>query len=366
LDPRKLLISAFGLIALWLGWSALDATMPASAAVTPELFEPAGPATVGRGGPDELWDRTTGLSRRMAQPARLLIGPLFALLDPASRWGVMLHALLAVVWLLAVWGICGGAIARIAVIQVAKLRQPGLGEALGFALKSAGPLMIAPLCPLLGIAFCAAMAMVFGLLYRLMVVGPALAGILLFLPLAGGLVMTLLVAGQVAGWPLMQAALATGATGALDALSRTFSYLNQRLGTFAAALALAWLAGIVGLLFVDLFAEGLIQLTHWSLSFSAPGALLAAMFSQSDPPGGTVAAAAHRFWLGAVRLLAQGWIFSFFWSASAVLYLWLRHEVDGTPWSEIDPPGAHEAGASSPVPAPADASAPVSTPTASG
>jgi hypothetical protein len=210
------------------------------------------------------------------------------------------------------------------------------------------------------------MAMVFGLLYRVMVVGPALAGILLFLPLAGGLVMTLLVAGQVAGWPLMQAALAAGATGALDALSRTFGYLNQRLGTFAAAFGLAWLAGIVGLLFVDLFAEGLIRLTHWSLSFSAPSSLLAALFSQGDPSVGTVAASTHRFWLGAVRLLAQGWIFSFFWTTSAVLYLWIRHEVDGTPWTEIDPPGVHEAGASSPVPAPAGASAPVSAPAASG
>ena len=61
---------------------------------------------------------------------------------------------------------------------------------------------------MLGLAFCAAVMAAFGLLYRLPVVGPALAGILLIFPLALGLVMTLLVAGLVAGWPLLHAAVA--------------------------------------------------------------------------------------------------------------------------------------------------------------
>ena len=53
--------------------------------------------------------------------------------------------------------------------------------------------------------------------------------------------MTLLVAGLAAGWPLLQAATAGGAEDALDALSRIFGYLNQRLGSYAALVALAWL-----------------------------------------------------------------------------------------------------------------------------
>ena len=63
-------------------------------------------------------------------------------------------------------------------------------------------------------------------------VGFAIAGVLLFIPLALGVLMTLLVAGLAAGWPLMVAALASGAETALDAWSRTFGYLNQRLGLF--------------------------------------------------------------------------------------------------------------------------------------
>ena len=61
------------------------------------------------------------------------------------------------------------------------------------------------------------------------------------------------------------------------------------------------------------------------------------MFGRGPDRRGTFAAGAHGFWLGAVRLLAHAWIYSYFWSAAALLYLWLRHEVDGTPTTVIDP-----------------------------
>ena len=188
-------------------------------------------------------------------------------------------------------------------------------------------------------AFCALIGAAFGLLYRLPVVGPALAGIGLFFPLAAGLVMTLFLAGLVAGWPLLQAATAGGAEDALDALSRIFGYLNQRLGAYAALVALAWLGGMLGLALVDLLTAGVIRLTHWSLGLTAPialdGVFLRHAAARRHP---RFAGATHAFWLGVVRLLAHGWIFSFFWTAAAYLYLWLRQDVDGTPWTEIDPP----------------------------
>ena len=156
----------------------------------------------------------------------------------------MLHALLSLMWLMIIWGICGCAIARIAIVQVAKLRQTGAGEALRFSLRSWSHLIVPSLCPLLGLAISAAVTAAFGLLYRLPVAGPALAGAMLVVPLAAGLMMILLVAGLVAGWPLMHAAVAAGAEDALDAMSRTFGYLNQRIGPFLALLVFVWLEGI--------------------------------------------------------------------------------------------------------------------------
>jgi hypothetical protein len=339
-DPRKLVIAALGLILLQLGWSVLARARPASATVTPGVLDLAQPATGGTPGSRWPGDGVTALTFRLTQPVRLLTTPLRALLDPASDWATMGHALLGLVWLMIVWGICGGAIARIAVAQVAATRPCGILEGLRFALRSADALIVAPLCPLLAMGVCALTGVAFGLLYRLPKVGPVLAGSALFIPLAAGLVMALLVAGLIAGWPLLHAAVAAGADGALDALSRTFSYLNQRLGLFFAGLATSWLAGIVGLFVVDLLAEGVIDLTQWSLSLSAPRADMAALFSEGDVRAGTLVAATHRFWLGAVRLLASGWTLSFFWSAAAGVYLWLRHEVDGTSWTDVDLPAA--------------------------
>ncbi len=145
------------------------------------------------------------------EPARAIAQPLFAFFDPVTAWNQRLHALLSVIWIIVVWGIAGGAIARITIVQAAKARQTGVGEAIRFALRAAAPLITAPCCPLLGLAFCAALCATFGLLYRVPIVGPAISGVLFFLPLAAGFVMTLLVAGQVASWPLMHAAIASGA-----------------------------------------------------------------------------------------------------------------------------------------------------------
>ena len=171
----------------------------------------------------------------ISEPIRDLTSPLSALIEPGGGWGRMLHALLCVLWAIVIWGICGGAISRIAIVQIARIQQTSIVEALRFSIRSAASLILAPVCPLLAIGVCSTVVAPFGLLYRLPVVGFPLAGILLFIPLAVGLVMTLLAAGLVAGWPLMLAAVASGAENALDAWSRTFSYLNQRIGAFVAA-----------------------------------------------------------------------------------------------------------------------------------
>src|SRR5437763_8105226 len=147
-DLRKLLIATLGLVCLQLGWSVLDAALPSSRAVTPDPFETTQPTVARTEGPAWLGDGVATLSFRLAQPVRLLTTPLRALLDPASGWEKMLHSLLGLIWLMIVWGICGGAIARIGIVQLAKMRQSGIGEGFRFARRSAGPLIVAPLCPL--------------------------------------------------------------------------------------------------------------------------------------------------------------------------------------------------------------------------
>jgi hypothetical protein len=334
-DLRKLVIAALGIALLQLGWSLLDVLFSGSASVTPRFGSAAGDAPF-EADTNLPWQTVALLHQRLTEPARALATPLFALVDHRGGWKQMAHALLGLGWLIAVWGICGGAIARIAIVQVARLRQAGIGEALRFSLKSAGPLIISALCPLFVLALCGAITAAFGVLYWLPGAGPALAGSTLVLPLAVGLVMVLLVAGLMAGWPLMHAAVAAGAADALDALSRTFGYLNQRLGAIVALLAVVWIEGMIGLALVELFLWGLFRLTEWGLGLTAPQGLVPAFFEGTGAPAGTIAMATHAFWKSAVRLLAHGWAYSYFWTGAALLYLWLRHDVDGTPWNEIE------------------------------
>ncbi len=339
-DLRKLIIAALGLALLQPGWVLLDRLVPAAADTTPDLFAPSISVKSISERDFWSWETVSVLHFRLSEPVRLLATPLFVFVEPGAGWARMMHALLSLIWLIAVWGICGGAISRIAIVQAATSRQTRSIDALRFALANAGPLILAPLCPLIGIAFCALLGASFGLLYRLPLVGPALAGIGLFLPLGAGFVMTLFLAGLAAGWPLLQAATAGGAEDALDALSRIFGYVNQRLGSYAALVALAWLGGMLGLALVDLLTSGVIRLTHWSVGLTAPSALTESFFGSPPPSSSTIAGATHAFWLGAVRLVAHGWVFSFFWTAAAYLYLWLRLDIDGSPWTEIDPPGS--------------------------
>jgi hypothetical protein len=340
-DLRKLLIAALGLAIFQSGWTLLDQLVPAAADTTPALFAP----SLAWKGPSEpgFWSSETlaELHYRLSEPFRLLATPLFALLEPGTGWLRMLHAISSVIWLIVVWGICGGAIARIAIVQAARQRQTSTTAALRFALAKSGPLIMAPLCPLFGVAFLAVICAGFGLLYRVPWVGPTLAGIGLVFPLAAGLVMTLFVASLVAGWPLLHAATASGADDALDAMSRIFGYLNQRIGSYLVLVALAWLMGMLGLTLIDVLTAGVIRLTHWSLGLTAPIAVTESFFgtpATSSSP--TIAGATHAFWLGLVRLIAHGWVFSFFWTAAAYVYLWLRQEIDGVPWYEIEPPRA--------------------------
>jgi hypothetical protein len=150
-------------------------------------------------------------------------------------------------------------------------------------------------------------------------------------------VMTLFVAGLVAGWPLLHAAVAGGAEDSLDALSRIFGYVNQRLGPLAALVGLAWIEGMLGLAVVDLLTWGVIRVTYWSLGLTGPAAVIAAFFGSPELSSGAIAGATHGFWLGLVRLLAHAWVYSFFWTVAAYLYLWLRQDVDGQPMTEIEP-----------------------------
>jgi hypothetical protein len=34
-------------------------------------------------------------------------------------------------------------------------------------------------------------------------------------------------------------------------------------------------------------------------------------------------------------MLGYGWVYSYFWTSAAIIYLLLRHDVDGTDWHDL-------------------------------
>jgi hypothetical protein len=336
IDAKKLILAALGLILFSLGRGGLDRLFPRPGAIpetiTPLLAGPPAPAPYS-------WADLSSTAWRLTEPVRYLVGPFLEVFALDNHWKGFLHGLLAAFWGVLVWGIFGGAIARITVVQVARTEGVGMGEALRFAIQKWLPLVGTPLSPLLGVAFFTALCAAFGLLYWLPGPwGPTLAGIFAIFPLLAGLVMSLVLISLAIGWPLMHATIAAEGEDGFDALSRSFAYVNQRPLRYAACVALAWALGVLGLIVVDLFARTTIHMAHWALSFGAPDDLLAALFRAGTGPVDSAPRAVHAFWLSVVGLVVHGWIYSYFWTSATIIYLVLRQDVDGTPWHVIAAP----------------------------
>jgi len=329
IDARKLILAALGLVFLNLGWEGLDRLFPSSRAITPPAWEArtfASPAT-----PDGFVLDVSGIPWKMTEPARYIVGPFLSVFSVDTSSWAFLHAVLASIWVVVVWGFFGGAICRSAVLQATRGERLSVVKAVRFAAAHALTLSVSPLSPFLGIALVATFGALFGLLYRLPTsLGTTLAGVLLFLPLLGGFFIAVIAIPLAVGWPLMHATVAAEAEDGFDALSRSYAYVHQRPGRYAAYTAIAWLIGCVGLLFVEVFTRLVLHLCQWSLSFSAPQDLLGGLFGTNSVAVDPTSSAIHGFWLFVVGLLVHGWIYVYFWTAVGIIYLLLRRDVDGT------------------------------------
>jgi hypothetical protein len=337
LDARKLVLAVLGLLLMAAGWYAIAALLD------PEAIQPSRLPSIPA--PFDLpvgWETLGDAAARVTDPIRWIGLPFARILRIGAGPTRFLAGLFLLFWGLLVWGVLGGAIVRIAAVQSASGGRVGIGGSLQYATSRFVPLVSAPLVVVGGIAFLAALCALVGLLYRApQWGGEIVAGAMAGLPLLLGSVMTWLLVGLAAGWPLMVATVAIEGEDTFDALSRSFSYVFQRPVWFAFYAALAWALGTVGLVFVSLLARLIVHLAAWGLAFGAPDDRVRQLFEprlvERSPE-----AALHAGWVHLVWLLVLGWIFSYFWSAAAQIYLLLRHDVDGTPWDDIDLPG-HEA-----------------------
>ncbi len=327
LDSRKLILAALGIVLLWLGWTALDRAFGSTDGLAARIA----PAAL-TGSIDDLAPIRSTL---VAEPFFLLIAPFASLFRLGQGPAAFAHSALAAVWTVVVWGILGGAIARLAAVQAATGERLGLVPAVKFAFRHRLALVGTPLSPMIGIGFFAALCAPFGLLYNIPgPIGATAAGVLAFVPLIAGLVMALLLAGLAVGWPLMTADVAVEAEDGFDALSRSYSYVSQRPGRYALYVVVCWIAGAIGLVAVGLLAALTVHMARWGLAFGGPDGRIEALFA-ADLKARETPAAIHAFWVNLVRLLAHGWIYSYFFTASTLIFTLLRREVDGAPYHDL-------------------------------
>lgn len=362
-STKKLLLAALGLILMQVGWNGIDRlfaqTGPERAASAHwSFFQPLGPMFSGSPG-----GYLYSVALRVTEPVRYLAGPFVNIFQAGANRAAFLHAVLTAAWGAIVWGLLGGALARMTLAQFGRSETLGTRAALRFGFGKWLTLIGSPLCPLIGVGMVAVLCLPIGLLYRIPSVGPAAAGVLAFLPLLAGLMMAILLLGLLFGWPLMPSAVAAEEGDGFDALSRSYSYVNQRRSYYLFMILLAWLLGIAGLIFVDVIARLVIELALWALGFTAPAGVLRTVFATGGTDASMFAVSAHAFWFAFIGLLAHAWIYSYFWSSASIIYLLLRHDVDGTPLHDLPwlPPAAEGAPVLEPAPVPGPAETPAAT-----
>jgi hypothetical protein len=281
------------------------------------------------------------LSRPFREVFTLNMGP-----DKEFRASKLTYSLLCALWTLAVWAIAGAAVTRDAAVQLASGERIGWGGMLGYAKSRWRAYTWAPLVPFLGVLIGAVIVAVFGLVFMKSDWLFWIAGVLWPLILAVGFLMTLLLLGLAFGWPLLFAAISTEGTDSFDALSRSYAYVFQRPLQLLFYVAVVTGIGLVGWVLVFGFTQTVIAMTQGAACWGSGGQFV---FTADPVPhvvyqfaGGD--STSHLGWLGdllirtwsdCVRLLAVGYLYSYFWVSASAIYLLLRRDVDDTELDEV-------------------------------
>jgi len=309
----------------------------------------------------------------LIEPLVKFLRPVFYLLNPNAGFKDRLYFLLVIIWTVATWAVFGGAITRIAAVEVARNEKIGLGEAFRYTLTRWRSYLFASFAPLLGIAVFVILLMLFGLFNLIPIFAEFWDGILWGVVLGLGLIMAIVLIGLV-GWPMIHATLGAEGSDSFDALSRCYSYVLQKPWSYLWNVIVALVYGAIVVFFVGLMGSLMVYLGKWGVSQNPfngvtnrdPSYLFVyapTSFGWRDLllQGSTVAGTSgvptdqavqdyvnNNFrgwnyigaflvacWLYLVFLMIVGFGYSYFWSASTIIYLLMRRKVDDTELDEV-------------------------------
>lgn len=311
----------------------------------------------------------------LIEPLRKFLTPIIGLFDTRGNFGTRLFLFFILLWFLIVWAFAGGVITRMAVMQLAGKEGGGLRESIRFVTSRYFSYLASPLVPL-GIVLAIVIGCVlFGLFFLIPLFGDVVvAGVFWFVPLAAGFVMALLLVGLV-GYPLMYTTLSTEGSDTFDALSRWYNYVYESPWSYLWYWFWAIVYGVVVILFVVFMTSLMVYLGKWGVSQTPfaetanrdPSYLFVytptsfgwrqLMLEGTDiaiNDDGTwrnpeqaekymasywkynhVGAGMVAFWVTVIFLLMLGFTYSYYWTASSMIYLLMRRKVDETEFDEV-------------------------------
>ncbi len=325
----------------------------------------------------------------LLEPLVKMIRPVVYFFHPNAGPLNCFYFLLVLFWTVVTWAIFGGAITRIAAVQVARKEKITLGEAVRFTVRRWVSFVTAPLFPLLFVGFLLVFMVIFGFIAMIPIVGDVFGGLLWWVMLIFGVLMAVGLVGLI-GWPLMSATISTEGTDSWEAVSRSYSYVFQApwyylwcsVVTLAYGAIVVFFVGFVGSFAVYLSKWGVSQ-TPWIKSANRDPSYLFVYAPKSfgwrdlmlkdasvdgtpivSPQTGKVDPKAYERYLGKTEpglkpsddsltwynkfgavlvaiwiyfffLLILGFGYSFFWSASTIVYLLMRKRVDDAEMDEV-------------------------------
>lgn len=266
-----------------------------------------------------------------------LVAPFLDLISSRSVYEAV-QSVPAILMTLAIWGVFGGAICRIAMTRMTRQPMPGYSQALGYALKHghAHGFAVAKMGALvLILSFILAML---GALTRIPAVGGWLAWVVVPAMIVPAAMLVLAIAGVFLGWPLLLGAAMVEESDSFDALTRSQCYLFQAPVTWALTIKIGFLIHTAGYYLVRWFLRALAAtLRHSAGDFGLLGEGGTIVVRNFPDPWTMpeVSSGAFVFWESAIKLAAVTWPTGFVFAFSAALYLALKARVDLVPPQDV-------------------------------
>jgi hypothetical protein len=339
LSARVLLLAVLGLLAATAGhrllgslffdtsadsseqaWNLDDAPWPWSVA--------GGTDTVGAGWKEPLlsatdptrWREAGGLAMAWQQ----IVHPFAQLFEIAITWQVFFFTLFVAVWTIVVWAIVGGAITRIAALDLTRRELLGFRDAITQTTGRFLSFLAAPLLPLAAVAFLAIPLLIIGWCAHLSILA-WLAGLFWFVVLAVGLALAALLILLAIGWPFMWATLSVERTDAFDAWSRAYAYSYQRPLRLLFYVIVAALLSALGMLVVQVVGRTAVWLGDWGVSWGAGISVIEALAGDGKV----------QFWKGLVATVVAAFPFAMLWTSAVAIYLLQREAIDGADRDDV-------------------------------